>query len=245
MPGIERGVVVPSIRVKRYAALAALVSCIGVGPAAAALVDGFEGGLPTGTGGGSLVGFGTFSELSLVTIGTTDMPPAPVPGAAAGNTVLRLDVSTVIHAGVVHVFENSGVDGRAPQDWSSFGALTLWLYGNDSGTDLYIDVLDDASGDFYYPYEIWTSTFRDDFRGWKQLSFAFADLMRRDIGNGAVNNGLGLTSVHGWALGSLTTAAPQTYFVDDVRLTVPTPGTLALLSVCLVMMVGAGARRPR
>ncbi len=38
---------------------------------------------------------------------------------------------------------------------------------------------------------------------------------RKEIGNGAPNDGFGLTEVHGWALGSITTPSPQTYYIDD------------------------------
>ena len=41
---------------------------------------------------------------------------------------------------------------------------------------------------------------------------------RKEIGNGAPNDGFGLTEVHGWALGSITTPAPQTYYVDNAML---------------------------
>ena len=41
---------------------------------------------------------------------------------------------------------------------------------------------------------------------------------RKEIGNGAPNDGFGLTEVHGWALGSITTPSPQTYYVDNAML---------------------------
>ncbi len=235
------------------AALAAVVMCTGAGLASATPVDGFEAGLPTGvaindTPNTIRYGFSTFAGIGTSVISTTSSPPAPVPGAVAGNTVLKLDVEATDFAGFVHVFENTTAGTLAPQDWSAFDALTFWLYGNNTGIDLYIDLLDNRGGpDAFYPFELWTSTFKDDFSGWKQLSFAFSSLVRKDIANGAPNDGLGLTAVHGWALGTLGTGGARTYFVDDVRLasSVPEPGTLPLFGFALLGMLAAAHRRRR
>ncbi|MGE5375387.1 MAG: choice-of-anchor Q domain-containing protein, partial [Bacteroidota bacterium] len=58
----------------------------------------------------------------------------------------------------------------------------------------------------------------DNFSGWQQIKIPFASMHRKEIGNGAPNDGFGLTEVHGWALGAVTTPAPQTYYVDNVML---------------------------
>src|SRR5512145_266188 len=103
--------------------LSLLLNALGVvTPALAAglpVVDDFESGLPTGTdANGIAVGFVTFQDPnSSVAISTTITPPAPVPGAADPNTVLKMDLSVVSYAGFVHNFENTTANAWVPQDW--------------------------------------------------------------------------------------------------------------------------------
>ena len=63
--------------------------------------------------------------------------------------------------------------------------------------------------------ERWSATVVDDFSGWRLVQIPFESLQRKEIGNGAPNDGFGLTEVHGWALGTITTPSPQAYYVDD------------------------------
>jgi hypothetical protein len=49
------------------------------------------------------------------------------------------------------------------------------------------------------------------------------DFVRKEIGNGAPNDGFGRDEVHGWAFGSLNTGgATVTYYLDNVALIVRT-----------------------
>src|SRR5262245_43371489 len=84
--------------------LVVLLASIGpIGPAAPVqaadpfVVDDFEAGLPTGhDADGVPIGFNTFQDPnSSVSISTTAMPPAPVPGAGSPNNVLKMDVNVV------------------------------------------------------------------------------------------------------------------------------------------------------
>ena len=187
------------------------------------LVDDFESGLPAGHDANNLpIGFYTFKDSSASTtiaISTTDAPPAPVPGAASPNHVLKMDMSVVSWAGFVHAFENAAVNTWVTEDWSAYEGISFWLYGNNSGTDLFVDVLDNRNpGSTTDDAERWTFGFKDNFSGWQQIKIPFASMTRKEIGNGAPNDGFGLTEVHGYAIGSVTTPAPQTYYVDDVAL---------------------------
>ena len=111
------------------------------------LVDDFESGLWSGTDtGGLAIGFVTFQDPnSTVAISTTTTPPAPVPGATDPNAVLKMDVNVVSYAGFVHNFENAAQDTWITQDWSAYEGISFWLYGNNSGTTLFVDVLDNRN----------------------------------------------------------------------------------------------------
>lgn len=207
--------------------LSLLVSLCPIGPAAQALaatpplIDDFEAGLPAGTDAdGVAVGFSTFQDPnSSVAISTTSTPPAQPPGAASPNSVLKLDVNVAAYAGFAHSLENAAVNEWVAQDWSAYAGISFWLYGNNSGTTLFIDVLDNRNpGSAKDDAERWSVDFKDDFSGWRQLQFPFASLHRKEVGNGAPNDELGLTEAHGWALGAVTTPSAQTYYVDDARL---------------------------
>ena len=194
---------------------------VGIGAQVLPVVDDFESGLPAGTDvNGVAVGFVTFNDTnSSVAISTTTAPPAPVPGASSPNSVLKMDVNVVSYAGFVHNFENPAVDAWVSQDWSAYEGLSFWLYGNNSGTTMFVDVLDNRhAGSTRDDAERWSIDVIDNFGGWQEIRIPFASLHRKEIGNGAPNDGLGLTEVHGWAVGTITTPAPQTYYVDNATL---------------------------
>jgi beta-glucanase (GH16 family) len=201
-----------------------------------AVIDDFESGLPTGTDGdGTPIGFYTFQGAgSGIALSTTDTPPAQVPDAAAGNSVLQLDIDSTSFAGLIHGFENAAVDTWVTQDWSTSEGIAMWLYGNNSGTSVFIDILDNRnSGSTGDDAERFTVPFVDDFSGWRYFEFPFADFARKEVGNGAPADGLGLFEMHGWAFGTLGTGGPRTWYIDDVALygEAEPPGVAVGLSV--------------
>jgi hypothetical protein len=188
------------------------------------IVDDFESGLPVGTdANGNQIGFFTFNDPnSTVAITTTDTPPAPVPDSSATNNVLQVDTNvnnSFGFAGVIHAFENEAVNTWTPQDWSSFTGFSFWLYGNNTGQILFVDILDNrvpgSTGDTAERYSV---DIIDDFSGWRLFEIPFADFNRKEVGNGAPNDGFTLTEVHGWAFGVFNAGQAFTNYLDDVGL---------------------------
>ena len=184
------------------------------------VVDDFETGLPSGADAdGAPLGFYTFQGAgSSIEIATEETPPAPtLPEVGEPNNVLTMDVDSTSFAGFIHAFENDAVDTWVPQDWSRAEGISFWMYGQNSGAQLFLDILDNRiPGSTTDDAERFTVPFVDDFSGWQLLEFPFADFVRKEIGNGAPNDGLGLVEMHGYALGALNTGDPQTFYVDEV-----------------------------
>jgi hypothetical protein len=185
------------------------------------IVDDFESGLPAGTDANGLpIGFFTFSDGSSgVGIATTDMPPAAVPGSDPGNHVMLVDTNVVAggFAGTIHAFENVAVDTWTPQDWSGSEGFSFWLYGNNTGSLLFIDILDNRNpGSTSDDAERFSTDIIDDFAGWQYFEIPFADFNRKEIFNGAPNDGFTLTEVHGWAFGVFDSQQQFFNYIDDV-----------------------------
>jgi len=185
------------------------------------LVEDFEAALPSGTTGTVPVGwFNAEDPNSTVSFGTVPSPGA-VPGEAAGNGVLSSAFTVTSYGVVVSNFTNDTADAWTTQDWSTYEGIGFWMHGNGSGTRLFLDIQDnrnpgstvDDAGRFVVEYT-------DNWTGWKFQQFDFADFSRKNINNNAPNDGLGLTEMHGFAFGALTTAGTQTFYYDDVLLNV-------------------------
>jgi beta-glucanase (GH16 family) len=191
-------------------------------PAPTTVIDDFESGVAPGTPcapNEPPLNFCTFSGSgSSVALANPMTPPAPVlPAVGIPNSVLQMDVDVTSFAGFIHGFEAGGE--WVPQDWSTSEGFSLWFYGTGSDTALFIDILDNRNpGSTTDDAERYRVEFTDNFTGWKLLEFPFSSFFRFEVGNGAPNDGFGRFEVHGWALGTLGTGGPQTYYVDEVSL---------------------------
>ncbi len=185
-------------------------------------IDDFESGVAPGTPcapGAPPLNFCTFNGAgSSVAVSNPATPPAPVlPVVGTPNSVLQMDVDVTSFAGLIRGFETGGE--WATQDWSTSEGFSLWMHGTASGTTVFIDILDNRNpGSTTDDAERWSVDFVDDFVGWQLLEFPFSSFSRKEVGNGAPNDGFGRFQVHGWALGTLGTGGPLTYYVDEVSL---------------------------
>jgi beta-glucanase (GH16 family) len=193
-------------------------------------VDDFESGLPSGTDGDGLdIGFVTWGDfwngttVAISDPSVEDTDPLALPGQAGPNHLLQLDADVVGWGGVTHAFENEALDTWITQDWSSYEGVSFWVYGHNTGATLFFEVQDNRNpGSTTSDTEIWSYAFPDDFSGWQYVEIPFSAFTRKEIGNGAPNDGFGRTEVHGWAFGMLTNPGPITYYLDDVGLIVRT-----------------------
>jgi beta-glucanase (GH16 family) len=186
------------------------------------VVDDFEyaSGLPVGTdANGVAIGYSMFNGAgSSIALANPDTPPAPaLAELPAPNKVLQLDLDVTSYAGVIRTFENEAMDTWVPQDWSAYEGFTMWLYGQNSGSTLFVDLLENRNpGSVTDDAQRWSVNVTDDFSGWKQLELPFSSFTQKLVGNGAPNDDFERYEMNGWALGALGTGGPRTYYVDNV-----------------------------
>jgi beta-glucanase (GH16 family) len=189
--------------------------------AALPMVDDFETPLVTNAQAGTIpIGFFVAQDGNTTTVfSRTTTMPAPVPGSAVGNNVLAARLRVTSYGVVIHGFENATANEWISQDWSAYAGFSFWLYGNNSGTQLFIDVLDNRNpGSTTDDAERFTFTIADNFSGWQKFQKPFSEFTRKEIGNGAPNDGFTLDHVYGWAFGATSTAGnAYTYYLDDVQ----------------------------
>ncbi len=184
--------------------------------------DDFEAAVPvTADAHGVPLGFITLTDgISHIDVATIDTHP-PRPGAVRGNHVLRLDMNVEQWAAFAHFFyfADTGAVLWSAYDWRAFDGIAFWWHGQNRRAEIFVDLLDNRNrGATSDDAERFDYTFTDDFTGWRRMAIPFDAFVRKEVSNGAPNDGLGLSSVHGWAIGATGTDGPVTYFVDDFSL---------------------------
>ena len=140
------------------------------------------------------------------------------PEAAAHDQVLRVDYEIGAWGGFTYAFTDG--TGWASQDWTGHNALRFWLYGNDTGHIIQIEIFDNrAPGDNADSAERFFYHLLDDYAGWRQFSIPFAYFQRRSDWQpgGAPDDGFNLNEVNGLGFGFPAGVGAQTAYLDDVE----------------------------
>ncbi|MBO4259554.1 glycoside hydrolase family 3 protein [Streptomyces griseorubiginosus] len=102
-------------------------------------------------------------------------------------------------------------------DWSAHKGIRFWWDGQDNGKKIAFELKDGgANGE---ASELWTTSFTDDFTGWKQIEIPFTDFVYRTDYQpvGGIDHVLGLTQMWGYAL-TLPVGVKGEFAMDDVEL---------------------------
>ncbi|MEU1535808.1 glycoside hydrolase family 3 protein [Streptomyces fagopyri] len=205
---------------RRTALLASAALLVGLLPLAAAgtvaaaddpapvPVDRFEGEVP----------FATQPAEGIFTWGgDADDPPALAltarSDAPEGDKVLSGDYDISGYGGFTHDYAAGG----PAHDWSAGKGIRFWWDGQDNAKKISFEIKDGgANGE---ASELWTTSFTDDFTGWKQIEIPFTDFVYRTDYQpvGGIDQVLGLTQMWGYAL-TLPVGVKGRFAMDDVEL---------------------------
>ncbi|MGW4565520.1 carbohydrate binding domain-containing protein, partial [Streptomyces sp. NPDC004561] len=171
-------------------------------------VDRFEGEVP----------FAAQPADGIFTWGSdTDDPPAlqltARSDAPEGAKVLTGTYDISGYGGFTHDFAAT----EPAHDWSAHKGVRFWWDGRDNGKKIAFEIKDGgANGE---ASELWTTSFTDDFTGWKQIELPFTDFTYRTDYQpvGGIDHVLGLTRMWGYAV-TLPVGVKGDFAMDDVEL---------------------------
>ncbi|MFI2644939.1 glycoside hydrolase family 3 protein [Streptomyces sp. NPDC018610] len=171
-------------------------------------VDRFEGEVPFA---------GQPAEGIFTWGGDSDDPPALQLSARSdapeGEKVLTGTYDISGYGGFTHDY---AADLPA-HDWSAHKGVRLWWEGRNDGRKIPFEIKDGgANGE---ASELWTTSFTDDFTGWKQIELPFADFAYRTDYQpvGGIDHVLGLTRMWGYSV-TLPTGVKGRFAMDGVEL---------------------------
>ncbi|MFF9206946.1 MULTISPECIES: CIA30 family protein [unclassified Streptomyces] len=171
-------------------------------------VDRFEGEVPFA---------GQPAEGIFTWGGDADDPPtlslAARADAPEGAKVLTGTYDISGYGGFTHDYAAN----EPPHDWSAHRGIRLWWEGHGTGRKITFEIKD--GGAHGEASELWTTSFTDDFTGWKQIELPFTDFVYRTDYQpvGGIDHVLGLTRMWGYAV-TLPTGALGTFAMDGVEL---------------------------
>ncbi|KUM67934.1 glycoside hydrolase family 3 N-terminal domain-containing protein [Streptomyces curacoi] len=171
-------------------------------------VDRFEGEVP----------FASPPAEGIFTWGSdNDDPPAlrltARDDAPEGEKVLSGTYDISGYGGFTHDFAFA----EPAHDWSAHKGIRFWWDGRNNGRKIAFELKDGgADGE---ASELWTTSFTDDFTGWKQIELPFTDFTYRTDYQpvGGIDHILGLTETWGYAI-TLPVGVKGEFAMDDVEL---------------------------
>ncbi|MFI9648009.1 glycoside hydrolase family 3 protein [Streptomyces sp. NPDC052040] len=149
--------------------------------------------------------------------GDADDPPAlrlaDRPDAPEGAKVLTGTYDISGYGGFTHDFAAD----RPAHDWSAYQGISFWWDGRNNGRKTAFEIKDGGTGG--EASELWTTSFTDDFSGWKQIRIPFDDFTYRTDYQpvGGIDHVLGLTQMWGYAV-TLPVGVQGGFAMDDVEL---------------------------
>lgn len=139
--------------------------------------------------------------------------------ADVSSTVLAIDYDIGAWGGFTHAFTDG--ENWLSQDWTSHNALSFWLYGNNTGAPIQVEIFDNRNANLNTDTaERWFYRIADDFTGWMEFTIPFRSFQRRADWQpgGAPDDGLGLDQVSAYAFGFPAGTGAQTAYLDELRL---------------------------
>jgi beta-glucosidase len=149
--------------------------------------------------------------------GDSDDPPAlqfaDRADAPEGAKVLAGTYDISGYGGFTHDFAAT----EPAHDWSAHKGIRFWWDGQDNGKKTAFEIKDGGTNG--EASELWTTSFTDDFTGWKQIEIPFTDFVYRTDYQpvGGIDHVLGLTQMWGYAV-TLPVGVKGRFAMDDVEL---------------------------
>ncbi|MDX2594630.1 MULTISPECIES: glycoside hydrolase family 3 N-terminal domain-containing protein [Streptomyces] len=149
--------------------------------------------------------------------GDSDDPPAlrlaARSDAPEGAKVLSGSYDISGYGGFTHDF----AAGEPAHDWSAHRGIRFWWDGQDNGKKIAFEIKD--GGHDGEASELWTTSFTDDFTGWKQVELPFTDFAYRTDYQpvGGIDHVLGLDRMWGYAV-TLPVGVKGQFAMDGVEL---------------------------
>ncbi|MET9383966.1 glycoside hydrolase family 3 N-terminal domain-containing protein [Streptomyces sp. NPDC002928] len=149
--------------------------------------------------------------------GDSDDPPAlqftDRADAPEGAKVLTGTYDISGYGGFTHDYAAT----EPAHDWSAHKGIRFWWDGQANGKKIAFEIKDGgANGE---ASELWTTSFTDDFSGWKQIEIPFTDFTYRTDYQpvGGIDHVLGLTGMWGYAV-TLPVGVKGQFAMDGVEL---------------------------